>query len=81
MDCGVPAKDFDIHKMENFVGKLNVVLIKINSIQTKVKVKVRYFCDYNIYTFENYRYVLYKSYDLECNSNGNLEKTLLDYIK
>jgi hypothetical protein len=70
-------------ELTNHGGNLNVLLKKISADSTRVTVNCFYSCTANKYKYANVLstvYVLESSTKTDCNSTGNLEKAILDYV-
>lgn len=70
-------------ELTNHGGNLNVLVKKVNEDSTKVTVNAFYSCLANKYKYANLLstvYVLESSTRIDCESTGNLEKGILDYV-
>lgn len=78
MDCGETASSvFIIHRLENPSGNFNLLIKKVDDSKTKVSVNVFFSANSNVY--DNYGR-LQQSVKIDCNSKGQLEKSVLEFL-
>lgn len=85
MQCGSGNSTFTGKtEMSNYTGNFNVLIKKLSDNSTEVNVNVFFGCTVNKYRYKSListEYVLESSTRINCNSNGALEKEILDYIE